>query len=106
MPAQTRPQANKVGTQLLVSPHIKERGQALALVRQESVAEIWRIAVEAWLPQLETAHAGVLNQLYGVLDYQKVDRAKALQAMIEQKIRFGDLFLPDGSPRARFPGRL
>lgn len=105
-PSTSATSRNKVGTQLLISPHIKTRGQGLAIVRQEAVAEIWRVLVEAQLPHVESAHHSALQDLYGALDHMKVDHAKALQAMIEQKIRYADLFLADGSPRARFPGKL
>lgn len=101
------PASNKVGTQLLVSPHIKARAQALAIVRQETVAEVYRIALEGGgLPHMERAARAALDRLTAALAGQRVDELRALQAMIDQKIRMEDLFLPDGSPRARFPGRL
>jgi hypothetical protein len=101
------PASNKVGTQLLLSPHVKTRGQALAVVRQESVAEIWRIAIEGGgLAQLEMAHTGALAHLQAAFDRQRVDKEGALQAMIDQRIRYADLFLPDGTPRSRFPGTI
>lgn len=101
------PATKKVGTQLLVSPHIKARGQALAIVRQESVAEIWRIALEgAGLPAMEVAHAAQLDTLDHLLAGMGVDREQALDAMVQQKIMIHDLLLADGSPRARFPGRI
>lgn len=102
--------SNKVGTQLLVSPSTKARGQALALVRQESTAEVWRAAIEAILPRLEGKHGGALQELTNAFAVMGIvteaQRVAALQAMIDQKIRFGDLFLSDGSPRTVFPGTL
>lgn len=99
--------AKKVGTQLLVSPHIRARGQALAVVRQESVAEVWRIALEGGgLPAMESAQAPQLAKLYDILDRMNVDREEALEAMTQQKMSVGDLLLADGTPRARFPGRI
>lgn len=102
--------SNKVGTQLLVSPNIKARGQALALVRQESTAEVWRAGIEAILPRLESRHSGALVELNNAFIAMGIvteaQRVAALQAMIDQKIRFGDLFLSDGSPRTVFPGTL
>ncbi len=100
---------NKVGTQLLVSPHIKARGQALAIVRGESTAEVWRAAVENALPRLERSHAGALTDLTEALAALGIvtdaQRHTALQAMIDERIRYADLF-QDGAPRAEFPGTI
>lgn len=101
------PARNKVGTQLLVSPHIKARAQALALIRHESVAEIYRTALEgAGLPALESVHAVELDALEAALDAQKVDKVRALDAMTVQKLTYADLMLADGRPRVRFPGKI
>ena len=105
----TLPATNKVGTQLLVSPHIKQRAQALAVVRQESVAEVYRVALEGGgLPALERAHAGALQELAAALEHMKVNRGEALDIMLSSKIRLDDLFeedQPGGArqPRDRFP---
>lgn len=56
--------ANKVGTQLLVSQHMKDRGLALAIVRKERVAEVWRAALEGGgLSALEEQHEDALGEL-------------------------------------------
>lgn len=99
------PAVNKEGTQLLVSPHVKITAQALAIARQESTAEVYRVALEPALSDM-LRHNDTAQRLLQVLDGMKVDQGRALQAMIAQKIRYADLFLADGSPRARFPGRI
>jgi hypothetical protein len=59
------PASNKVGTQLLVSPHLRDRARALAIVRQESVAEVYRAALEGGgLRGLEKQHADALAELH------------------------------------------
>jgi hypothetical protein len=101
------PASNKVGTQLLVSPHIRARAQALAIVRHESVAEVYRIALEGGgLPHMEAAHRGQLERLTAILQGQGADEVDALDAMTRQKMIYSDLLLADGSPRSRFPGKL
>jgi hypothetical protein len=100
------PAVNKVQTQLLVSPHIRTRVQALAIVRQEAAAEVYRILIEAQLPAMERGHAEAIGELHRALTYQKVHFADALDTMISQKVKYEDLWLPDGSPRARFPGKF
>src|SRR3954466_9702600 len=70
------PATNKTGTQLLLSPHVKTRGQALAVVRQEAVAEVWRILIEQALPGMESTHAGQLADLHEALDSMKVEYAE------------------------------
>lgn len=147
------PASNKVGTQLLVSPFIRDTARGLALVRQESVAEIWRAALEPALekaaaetpvlteiyqsirpaidavvrdvtreygstaevyrealePAVETLrerHAPALHRLHEALDSMGVERSAGLAAMIRQRIRYGDLFEPNGQPKSHFPGTV
>jgi hypothetical protein len=58
--------ANKVGTQLLVSPHTRERILALAIVRKERLAEVSRVALEgSGLKGLERQHSMELAALEG-----------------------------------------
>lgn len=99
------PARNKVGTQLLVSPYVKTVAQLLAIARQESTAEVYRAALE---PALDTMarKSDVAQRLLLVLDGMKVDRAAALQYMIDHKLRYADLFDTDGAPRTSFPGAL
>jgi hypothetical protein len=101
----------KVGQQVLISPHNKEKILALAVVRQESQAEITRWLIDAALPQLEHAHAGHLNELMNALERMKVDPAEALADMAEVKLRsdgsrrrltLADLKTADGAWRARY----
>lgn len=83
----------KVGQQVLISEHVKERILALSVVRQESQAEVTRWLIEAALPQLEQGHGTALGELLTALDRMKVDRAAALADMAEVKLR------PDGTRR-------
>jgi len=101
----TVPATNKVGTQLLVSPHIKARAQALALVRQEAVAEIYRIALEgAGLQSMEAAHHNALHHLDKALDAIGGDRVILLDTITRKKISYADLFDGEtGKPLGRLP---
>jgi len=81
------------------------------VVRQESQAEVVRWLIEAALPQLEPAHAGVLGELLAALDRMKVNRYTALADMAEVKLRadgsrrrltLADLKTADGGWRARY----
>jgi len=61
--------ANKVGTQLLVSPHTRERILALAIVRKERLAEVSRAALEGkGLQGLERTHADELSALHAKIN--------------------------------------
>ena len=94
------PATNKVGTQLLVSPHVRADVQALALVRQESVAEVYRVALEGGgLPKLKRDHAGALLALDALLTEIGPDRVAALEVITRMKIRTGDL--QDAGARGR-----
>lgn len=56
--------AKKVQSQLLVSEVTRDRADALALVRGESRAEVYRLAIEgSGLPGLEATHAEALEKL-------------------------------------------
>lgn len=77
---------NKVGTQLLVSPHTLDRGRALAIVRHERVAEVWRAALEQHgLVGLELLHAVELSALEAKLAGQKEHRSNVLKAWAEDR---------------------
>ena len=72
---------NKVGTQLLVSPHTLDRGRALAIVRHERVAEVWRAALEQnGLIGLEKQHLKELEELAGKLAKRPDDNRSELLA--------------------------
>lgn len=100
------PAVNKVGTQLLVSPHIRARAQALALVRQETVANIYRVALEGGgLGHMERAHRAELERLNAVLDGIGDDRNAILDQITWQRLSFADLFDADGQPLTVLPKR-
>jgi len=88
----------KVSTQLLVDPRVKERLMALSLVREQLQADTLRRIVEDALPAEELKQAGELEELYGLLDGMKVDRTRALDAMLKAKLPIGAL-----RGRKRFP---
>lgn len=101
----------KVGQQVLVSPHVKQDILALAIVRQESQAEITRTLVESALPRLQHAHTSALEELRTALAGMKVDVAEALADMAEVKVRadgsrrrltLNDLKTAEGTWRARY----
>jgi len=102
----------KLGQQILLSLPEKEGILALALVRQESQAEVARKLVSMALPQLNAGHAGILNELYDAIDKMGVERLTALQEMVtvreydgeRRAMRIGDLLTADGkSYRKTFP---
>lgn len=97
------PAVNKVGTQLLVSPWVRADGQALALVRQEAVAEIWRNLIEAQLPHMKSAHYGQLTELDKALMAIGGDRIDTLDFITRSKLRYSDLFDADGRPVHQLP---
>lgn len=99
------PATNKVGTQLLVSPWVRADGQALALVRQEAVAEIWRNLIEAQLPLMKSAHYGALTELDRALTNIGGDRIDTLDFITRNKFRYADLFDASGRPMSRLPAR-
>lgn len=82
------PENTKVGTQLLISPELRDRARALAIVRQESVAEVWRAALEGpGIPTLETRHAEALEELERKLAGRAVtlSRSDALVKMLTSR---------------------
>lgn len=86
------PATNKVGTQLLVSPHLRDRARALAIVRHERVAEVWRAAIEGkGLAGLERTHAEELSRLHAVLNqFGALDpKAASKEEMLEGSVRLG-----------------
>lgn len=98
------PASKKVCTQLLVSPHVRARAQALALIRQESVAEIYRIALEGGgLTAMEAAHAGQIADLDAALASIGGDRIDTLDFITSNKFRYADLFDGDGRPMIKLP---
>ena len=70
--------ARKAETQLLISLHIKVRAYRLAVVRKESVAEIWRAAIERGLPALEAEHALDLVEL-SLMNEDRIDGYSELE---------------------------
>lgn len=102
----TATERKKAATQLLISPHTKAELQALAVVRQESVAEVSRGIIEAYLPVIGRKHEAQLRHLDLAFSVMRVEPAAALQAMIDQKIRYADLFDDRGVPKHVFPGKI
>jgi hypothetical protein len=94
-----------VGTQLLVPADVRDRARALAIVRKESVADVWRHAIEGGgLSMLEANSRELLNQLRRALDVMGVeDVSAALEKMILRRKNLDDLFTQEGNVRARFP---
>lgn len=101
----------KVGQQVLVSPHVKTDILALAVVRQESQAEVTRWMIDLALPQAQQSHASVLGELHAALERMKVEPALALADMAEVKLRadgtrrrltLADLKTAEGAWRARY----
>ncbi len=80
------PATNKVGTQLLVSPHMRDRARALAVIRRESVAEIYRTVLDRYLNFMEQEHAAEISALYAEIDRRGLDRGRALEHLINKRI--------------------
>jgi hypothetical protein len=86
------PASNKVSTQLLVSPHLRDRSRALAILRKESVAEVNRTALEGkGLAGLERQHADELSSLHVALNLMKVDKSEAFAYMLAHRLSLADL---------------
>lgn len=75
----------KVSTQLLVDPVVRERVQALALVRGQLQADVLRRLVERALPLLERESSKELAELNALLEGFKVHKPDALEAMLKSK---------------------
>lgn len=81
--------ANKVGTQLLVSPHTRERILALAIVRKERLAEVSRVALEgSGLKGLERQHSLELAGLEGRIAAE-TDEGRSRGKVLEDWFRNG-----------------
>lgn len=83
----------KVQSQLLVSPVTRDRADALALVRQEPRAEVYRVALEGQgLGALEAQHADALRELDEIAKVLGVSSGRALAArMLRDKIGLDDV---------------
>lgn len=88
----------KVSTQLLVDPAVKQRIEALALVRGQLQADVLRRMVERVLVTEERESKTELKELAEKLDTMKVDRGRAVEAMLKAKLPLAAL-----SGRKRFP---
>lgn len=102
----------KVSQQVLMSLREKEDIVALAIVRQESQAEVTRALVGSALPAAKADAARELNDLYGALDAMKVDRMAALREMgatrlradgLRRSLTLADLKTADGKWKVYFP---
>ena len=103
MPAQIKT-GNKVGTQLLVSPHLKMRLGALALIRQESQAEVSRVLIEAAVERFEGAHAVMLDKLHAAFRRAGVDAGSAIEVMLKERINAANLIEMDDAAIKRVLG--
>lgn len=88
----------KVSTQLLVDPAVKQRIEALALVRGQLQADVLRRMVEARLVTEEKAVKDEMTELFTLLDGMNVDRGRAVEAMLKAKLPLAAL-----RGRKRFP---
>jgi len=88
----------KVSTQLLVDPAVKQRIEALALVRGQLQADVLRRMVESRLPAEEKVAKDDLTELMTLLDGLGVDRGRAVEAMLKAKLPVAAL-----KGRKRFP---
>lgn len=88
----------KVSTQLLVDPAVKQRIEALALVRGQLQADVLRRMVEARLVTEEKAVKDEMAELFALLDGMNVDRGRAVEAMLKAKLPLAGL-----RGRKRFP---
>lgn len=88
----------KVSTQLLVDPVIKERIEALALVRGQLQADFLRRMVERALVVEERESRVELKELREKLAEMKVQPARAVEAMLKSKYPVSGL-----QGRKRFP---
>lgn len=91
----------KVQSQLLVSEVTRDRADALAVVRQEPRAEIWRIALEGGgLRALEAQHAEALTELRQAAQDMSLTVPALVQKMIADRYTLDDV-----RGRKRYPVR-
>lgn len=90
----------KVQSQLLVSEVTRDRADAVALVRGESRAEVYRLSIEgAGLPALEATHADALERLEALAREMKLSgRLELARKAAEDGYRLADL-----EGRKRYP---
>ena len=82
----------KVQTQLLVSPVTRDRADALALIRQEPRAEVYRVALEGGgLPALERQHAAELLELSAIAHKFNLATQTLISAMKEDGYTLDDV---------------
>lgn len=92
--------AKKVQSQLLVSEVTRDRADALALVRGESRAEVYRLALEGQgLRQMELDHRDALEKL------EELARQMGLSGRLElaRKAAVDSYRLEDLQGRKRYP---
>lgn len=90
MPRKANPM---VGTQLLVSPDIRDRARALAVVIRCSVADVWREAIDRTLEAMESDNRPALGDLDADLRLLVGADAisDALETMIKKNLNAEDL---------------
>lgn len=97
----TKKEARK-GTQLLVDGDVLDEARAIAVVREVSVAEVWRDAIDLHLQSLENAEQ--LDKLDDWLGQLDVNRSKALEWMVKHGINFDVLAADEKMTAAMIDG--
>jgi hypothetical protein len=91
--------ARKVQSQLLVSPVLRDRADALALVRAEPRAEVYRLALEGGgMAGLERDHAEGLAKLDRLAESFKMTRLELARKATDDGYTLADL-----EGRKRYP---
>lgn len=89
----------KVQSQLLVSPVTRDRADALALVRGESRAEVYRLALEgSGIPGMERDNAEALARLDAVASGMGLSRLELARRAVRDGLTMSDL-----EGRKRYP---
>lgn len=90
--------ARKVQSQLLVSEITRDRADALALVRDEPRAEIYRTALEPGLRAMEDDHSGALQALDAIAAGMGMTRLELAKRAVADGYTLKDL-----EGRKRYP---
>lgn len=94
--------ANKVGTQLLLNGLTRDRGAVLALVRGESQAEIWRMAIEgSGLGALEKTHAAAIEEVKALASKFNMTAGELATRALKDRYSLEFLLTRNVYPRAK-----
>lgn len=91
----------KVQSQLLVPPITRDRVDALALVRGDTRAEVYRVLIEDALPEKERTFAEGLKQLDQIAEKFKMTRTALVRRMLADKLKVEDVAEERVYPRRR-----